>query len=1312
MLHISGYEAFSDRVNVKDIVGSTRKLKEKNPQRNVVISGTTRQVNFYYYKENIVEVAEPQRTIEGSVFVEGEETKKVATSCSDTTQLKLNESTPSVPSGENVVVGVKGIPKYMLAAANVEYVNQEYTAGAYSVHFLMGEEIKSVYFDKKVKCNIGYYIVKDMALYKLNNVTIYDAGTSGTIGGSLFDWNEKQVMPKDMNLNVELIGKDGWPISKTDIDNVHNYVSTSYVDENGKTLADYNTIWYLDSDQLAAVDANGDGAVTTDDKTYSKNQLETYASILSEKQRAEVAVKGVYDTEVKNRGELENNYKEAEKRLGELKDEYDAATSNKNNKWTSVSQLTGEVNKLTGEIETLNQELEALKTEKDKAEDAKEKAESVLTAANEKADKLYKIYYDAELYRQEIEKQADCDDELPDKGNTMDMGQAEAAKACKEIKEKLKAQEQAVNDAFTAWDNYVQGDLTKASSESELKTKEYDDAVSAIAAKESEISTKKSELTKANITLSMAKLDYKFYVNNTFTPAKDAYDSYNENTYLPAKAAYDKNIEDKVVENAYSELENAQKATKDAQDDYNEYNTYRDNLLKKFDEYKRKYDEFMAIDENDEVATAKKLGLHLKVSVTNMSVNIKTGDGSIKIKSQNDSAYRTFKVEELLQKSNDTTQYEVAVKERPEVNKNLYSIIDTQKNNSTDGLLNLDDYENSSKIVNETTNGIRALAGKVEYKTEVVIGDEKDPKKIKDNVYYSDQSNNSNDNKVFVFNLKTTELEKTYNVKTSAENDEEKYKETKPVNVYTPITVSASLSSNDSQIVNQIKNQELKDSVIQLNVPFTITLNNEGTPIGYSEMKNTSKYGSGYYVRFDFDVHNVKINGRLYNSGNRVAAGTWIGLIEKDKPTITAQAYGNLEGDEHGVISESNSYYYVRAVAYNATQIIKNASFKYKGLGEMLAGDIKNDVYNICTRSESPSYFAQEQYPIIIVNRMYDFRITDIKDVNWKNVFRYNTSSNKNIHKGIMYYSGTKKVDTTSTKTNDTVNRTASEIGRNPLRILPVGPYKNTDSTYINAPKLGYRFSFDMKVTGSYYNEDKSVNTNKKVNIATKFYYISKDGKTYLPEHTGNDRGIYLFYKTSSGKYVRIGENSSDGYELRFTPNDGYRYLQSGSTATLSKTSVLLGDLRNLTLTHNMATVSSNGAVITYYGEYKLPNSTIAVEVDKFGNYDINKPLTNGYIGVVFDISSYAGEITIDDKPINVELSYSKDTKGEGTNTSQWDYEGFLGFTNSGSLVQPNNPLTLKLEKGTWKINNKVYNEIKGTVMLYDIDQRAATDYE
>lgn len=1319
-----GYENLTSRTNVKDIVGTQRTRQDFDGTTNTAkINGDTVQVNFYYQIENIRQLPEPEKTIEGSVFVAGKYTQSTTT-CQDTEQLELAEAVTSIPSGAQATIGVQGIPKYMLAAVRTEYVspmNNIYTTGSLDIDIKMGTQTKKVNFNK-IQYRAGYYKVTDMAVYKLNNVTVYDAGNSGTVGSGLFDWNEKTATPKNMKLNVAMTGIDGKKISNEDIDKVQNYVAIKFVDKNGNEFQKSKV--YLTSEQLAEVDANSDGKVTAEDKIKAEEILSGYNDTLTNKKKEEATKQAAYDSAVKQESNLKNAYEDATKELERLHGVYDDATNSKTAQWTNISKLTGEINALKGKIETLKDELEVLETAEQTAKTSKEQAEDKYANVLARQTELYNIYLAEVENRNRLAAAANCRDKLDDEIYLyveIYKELIDAANKCSEAKREYEKnkEDKVVENALETYNNYTDNELALAQQSKDDAENTYETAKSDRENKEIEITSKGLELVAKENTYSMLYKQYETFISETYTPAKKAYESYRDNEYATAENAYNSYVAGDYIKIALEQLNAAKDQTQEAQETYDKYNRYTDNLLNKFNEYKALYDEFDSIDTNNPAAVAELLGLNLKINVQNMSVKITVGentDGAVEIKSNNDTAQKTFRVADLL-KNPGSTVYQVYVNERPQINKSLYSGIEqtTTGNKAETKLLtpeDYNDYRNKVTILEKTTNGVRALSGKVTYKTEIVIGNKKATIPIKDNTYYATQSNSD---ETVEFNLTTKELTKTYQVKSSASNDEEKYKETKPVNVYTPITVDATMNDTTSQIVNQIKDQEMAKSVIQLNAPFTITLNNKRWQ-GQYKINDTTRYSGGFYIKFGFDVHNVKINGKTYRSGNRIPADTWIGLIQGEAPTITAQPYGNLEGDEQGVISEENSYYTVRTVAYNATDVIRNKSLQYDTLKDISEGELKNTISNICAASNYPApYFAQITKDVIIVNRAYDFRITDIKDVNWKDVFRYSTASKQNVntHKEIVYYAGNKKWDTTSSKTNEIINRTSAEIGRNPLRILPVGPYKNTDSTYIKAPKIGYRFSFDMKVTGSYYKGSK-VNEDKSVNIMTKFYYISKDGKTYIPEvneeKNGTKSGIYLFYKTSSGKYVRIDEENGGGYELRFTPNDGYRYIDDSQKSTLSQTSVKLGNLREINLIHNMATVSNNGAIITYYGEYKLPNSTIAVAVDEFGNYDINKPLTNGYIGVVFDISAKAGKMTVNKETTDVELSYSKDTNGD--NTSQWDYEGFLGFTKPGSLVQDTNPLTLKLEKGTWKINNSRYQEIKGTVMLYDLDERAATDYE
>ncbi len=532
-------------------------------------------------------------------------------------------------------------------------------------------------------------------------------------------------------------------------------------------------------------------------------------------------------------------------------------------------------------------------------------------------------------------------------------------------------------------------------------------------------------------------------------------------------------------------------------------------------------------------------------------------------------------------------------------------------------------------------------------------------------------------------------------------------------NIYTPLTLSTEIVQDD-EIIDQIaieRNNGTK-TVIQANSKFTVKFSNElnGKNSVYKPDKNefkdfTRRYRKVTYIKFDFAVNNVEyvgITGSKYSFGLQ-EANTWIGPIYGDD--ITVVPYLNtVAGDS---VTDSTFNYYVVSAAVNTNdswtkKLLESIS---TSLDDLNTGDdaaLIEKLYNICGNEgkKKISYYADTKGELLIVNRIYDFRVTDVKDLDWKNVFRNNTSATfVNQHSGIAYYAGINKWNTNNpAEYNQIIGRSSDEIGTTPARILPVGPYKNTDTTYISAPKMGYRFSFDLKVTGT-------ASDKKYVKITPSFYYISKDGKTLYSEYTSGKEGIYLFYKNNNGQYVRIG-SASDNYRIQFTPNDGYRALIQTDIKNLNSKVVTLGSLTSLKLNcTETTTVSENDAAITYYGEYKLPNSTIAVKVNSNGKYDINKPLTNGYIGVVFDIQAHEAD--------GVDLVYGKnsykaeDAKTYQENTSQWDYEGYLGISKPGEKYST----TLKLEKGTWNIDNATYNKIKGTVILYDTDQRASNDF-
>ena len=222
----------------------------------------------------------------------------------------------------------------------------------------------------------------------------------------------------------------------------------------------------------------------------------------------------------------------------------------------------------------------------------------------------------------------------------------------------------------------------------------------------------------------------------------------------------------------------------------------------------------------------------------------------------------------------------------------------------------------------------------------------------------------------------------------------------------------------------------------------------------------------------------------------------------------------------------------------------------------------------------------------------------------------------------------------------------------------------------------------------------------RKIKIKPTYYYLSKDGSQVIKD-------ITLYYKDETDKYKKF---VGSGYNIYFTPDDGSRYtndLYASNTSYLSKKleSLNIGNSSGeFYLKDNMMALDDTGYIQTWFGEFKLPNTTIAV---KNGD-SIQNALTDGYIGVKFEITCY-------DSKLNETISYNTLNKSASSavNTTQWDYEGYLGFSNPGQEVNKDSSLRIQLEKGIWIIDSQqLYDFVKGTVILYDIDARAADDIQ
>lgn len=530
------------------------------------------------------------------------------------------------------------------------------------------------------------------------------------------------------------------------------------------------------------------------------------------------------------------------------------------------------------------------------------------------------------------------------------------------------------------------------------------------------------------------------------------------------------------------------------------------------------------------------------------------------------------------------------------------------------------------------------------------------------------------------------------------------------VNVYAPLSLSI-----DVKGINTVDHTTGKDNstLIQNNAKLKVTaMINPLT--SYTEMSIQhikDKYLEAYYYKFGFKVD---YNGKTYESGSWIRGGESIEVLVNDS---------RLDNDNNtttSVVSDYMNEIVCMAVTKNipnyVTEDLTEIYNSYSSSNELIVPTdcTDNNTNNKWSeRLKSNNKVKQDAYyavkatkKIASIGRIYDFRITDCTDVDFKSVFRDSSKSGVNSLSGIVYFSGIKELEIFNSSTSNVLTNRKSPY------TIPLGPYKHTNSNYVDAPKMGYRISFDVKTTGKYVTTSKAANElnskyKKYVKITPSYYYIKKDG-------TGYNENITLYYMNSSNKYVKFIDS---GFKISYKPNDGYRNVTNlgitNITDMFTDKYVTLDVSSHDGFNLNIDSMCTNysGYVQSWYGEFKLPNTTIAVA----DGGSVTKPLTDGYIGVKFDIKC----IYIYDTQ-TTEVSYNtpnknavNDKKEPLPNTTQWDYEGYLGFKNAGKNVTGNDGLYLQFLKGKLMISSQpVYEQIRGTVVFFDLDNRASNDFE
>lgn len=559
------------------------------------------------------------------------------------------------------------------------------------------------------------------------------------------------------------------------------------------------------------------------------------------------------------------------------------------------------------------------------------------------------------------------------------------------------------------------------------------------------------------------------------------------------------------------------------------------------------------------------------------------------------------------------------------------------------------------------------------------------------------------------------------------------------VNIVNPINLGFNVKGLES--VDHTTSDKKNSIIIQNNAKINVVPTLSVPPIFQrlsisNNFDKIASYVKEYYFRFSFDV---KYENKPY------ASNTWIKVnlntnkkITSDKDKIYDNR-GSIEVqisdaryDENGyntsVISDlSQNKIEVIAVSnniptdYNINHLYENPKKKITNKTFMPAScSSKEDInWSNTLKNSSKSIKNYANYIVAAsktyrsVGRVYDFKITDCTDVDFKSVFRKSDTNNNKVNAitGTVYFSGIKKLEIYGTSTANNFTNIRFEGNNKYSGTLPLGPYKQKQSNYIDAPKMGYRISFDLKTTG-YYTPNNTVKNKinkKEIKITPSYYYIAKNGDSRSIIDEGD---MDLFYKSGENKYVSL-KNSN--FSISYKPNDGYRNIYdegiTSNSSMLTDKYVSLNMSKGFTLDDSTVCTNDNGYIQTWYGEFKLPNTTIAVKKVNGKTGDVNNPLTDGYLGVKFNIEC----VYYNNSGEEIErVSYNTPNKNaSGTNTTQWDYEGYLGFKNAGKEVAESDGLYLQFPKGKLLVSSQsMYEQIRGTVVFFDLDNRASNDFE
>ncbi|MEK4509250.1 DUF5704 domain-containing protein [Paenibacillus sp. FSL K6-2524] len=286
------------------------------------------------------------------------------------------------------------------------------------------------------------------------------------------------------------------------------------------------------------------------------------------------------------------------------------------------------------------------------------------------------------------------------------------------------------------------------------------------------------------------------------------------------------------------------------------------------------------------------------------------------------------------------------------------------------------------------------------------------------------------------------------------------------VTVHTPVVNYAKVLDDDNRPFDQRMVTNRSIPVVILDREFTVKLDEYGEHSDKPGYKHPfTKYTEAKRVRFPFGV---------FDGAQYIEENTWIyidvGTAEKKFKMPTW-----IDEDKYTIETE------VIAINAEMTEINK---------GNGCQTEKNSDLANHC---------AKRTMDVDVVGRLFGFRIWDIGDFRYEDVFR--TQKGQAAHASFYYVSGGRNE-----------NRVNTDLWDQPQRMLPVRP--GSHPTYaMNVPHNGYTYLFDFKTIGNVWNVGEGIG------ITPTFWFV--------PQKGGTAQQVNLYYDASgaSNKMIQVGSD-------------------------------------------------------------------------------------------------------------------------------------------------------------------------------------------